>query len=349
MIQQLASYLVVLFSASRAFAPLLSHHAAGACLSSPPSFPCQGIHEASHEAFGLHLWFRVDAAATNFETTDDDENNPQQRARAAAVAALAHALRHHPALAGFLELVEEEARAAHGGASASAAAAAASAAASSTRSSTRSSPRLLPDDADDYAGVLGGPVEGSLAATPATTAGAGSANDADAYVASDPRLGEQSHYAAIAVPQAWALTAGAARVVVRCACARATHPPTPPLERSSRARKKKHTHPRRALNPGGIRCACAACLLVGVRPSAGFTPQVQVVDSGVDGTHPDLQRNRWTNPGNEGGSGGGAGDAGVGGRCRDGVDNDGNGFVDDCWGYNHADSHGGVDLLGDGR
>ena len=62
---------------------------------------------------------------------------------------------------------------------------------------------------------------------------------------------------------------------------------------------------------------------------------VQVVDSGLDGDHPDLQTNRWANE--------------AVGECSDGVDNDGNGFVDDCYGYNHADDLGGTDLLGDGR
>ena len=49
---------------------------------------------------------------------------------------------------------------------------------------------------------------------------------------------------------------------------------------------------------------------------------VQVVDDGVDVDHPDLERNVWTNPGEV---------------CGNGVDDDGNGYVDDCHGYNHAD------------
>jgi subtilisin family serine protease len=73
------------------------------------------------------------------------------------------------------------------------------------------------------------------------------------------------------------------------------------------------------------------------RLPAARAAQVQVVDSGVDGTHPDLQRNRWVNAGEDAEA------------CRDGVDNDGNGFVDDCFGYNHADGEGGSDLIGDGR
>ncbi|KAH8057169.1 serine-type endopeptidase [Aureococcus anophagefferens] len=51
---------------------------------------------------------------------------------------------------------------------------------------------------------------------------------------------------------------------------------------------------------------------------------VQVVDDGVDVDHPDLERNVWTNPGEV---------------CGNGVDDDGNGCVDDCHGYNHADDN----------
>ena len=51
---------------------------------------------------------------------------------------------------------------------------------------------------------------------------------------------------------------------------------------------------------------------------------VQVVDDGVDVDHPDLERNVWTNPGEV---------------CGNGVDDDGNGYVDDCHGYNHADDN----------
>lgn len=48
---------------------------------------------------------------------------------------------------------------------------------------------------------------------------------------------------------------------------------------------------------------------------------VAVIDSGMDLTHPDLLANLWTNPGEIAG---------------DGLDNDGNGFVDDCHGYDFA-------------
>ena len=57
---------------------------------------------------------------------------------------------------------------------------------------------------------------------------------------------------------------------------------------------------------------------------------VQVLDTGIDMSHPDLQMNIWRNEGE---------------ICGDGVDNDGNGYVDDCHGYNHADDTG-TDLIG---
>ena len=59
---------------------------------------------------------------------------------------------------------------------------------------------------------------------------------------------------------------------------------------------------------------------------------VQVIDSGLDLAHEDLQNNIWQNPGE---------------ICGNGVDDDNNGYVDDCHGYNHADGTG-TDLLGDG-
>jgi subtilisin family serine protease len=53
--------------------------------------------------------------------------------------------------------------------------------------------------------------------------------------------------------------------------------------------------------------------------STGIT--VAVVDTGIDHTHPDLAANIWTNPGEIGG---------------DGLDNDGDGYVDDVRGWNFA-------------
>ncbi|KAH8063087.1 serine-type endopeptidase [Aureococcus anophagefferens] len=52
---------------------------------------------------------------------------------------------------------------------------------------------------------------------------------------------------------------------------------------------------------------------------------VQVVDTGIDMDHPDLQNNIWKNPGE---------------ICGNGVDDDNNGYVDDCHGYNFADDTG---------
>jgi subtilisin family serine protease len=57
---------------------------------------------------------------------------------------------------------------------------------------------------------------------------------------------------------------------------------------------------------------------------------VQVLDTGIDMSHPDLKMNIWKNPGE---------------ICGNGIDDDGNGYVDDCHGYNHADDTG-TDLLG---
>lgn len=52
---------------------------------------------------------------------------------------------------------------------------------------------------------------------------------------------------------------------------------------------------------------------------------VAVIDTGVDYTHPDLADNMWVNPGEIPGNG---------------IDDDGNGFVDDVYGYNFSADHG---------
>ncbi len=61
----------------------------------------------------------------------------------------------------------------------------------------------------------------------------------------------------------------------------------------------------------------------GKRQSEGG-PLIAVVDTGIDYNHPDLKNNIWTNPGEIPG---------------DGIDNDGNGVIDDVHGYNaYADN-----------
>lgn len=57
---------------------------------------------------------------------------------------------------------------------------------------------------------------------------------------------------------------------------------------------------------------------------------VQVVDSGLDIYHEDIADNIWRNYGE---------------ICGNGIDDDNNGFIDDCHGYNHADDTG-IDLYG---
>ncbi|MEL6823171.1 MAG: S8 family serine peptidase, partial [Calditrichota bacterium] len=54
---------------------------------------------------------------------------------------------------------------------------------------------------------------------------------------------------------------------------------------------------------------------------------VGVIDTGVDDTHPDLVDNMWRNPGESGG-----------GKETNGVDDDGNGFVDDYRGWDFANN-----------
>jgi len=54
---------------------------------------------------------------------------------------------------------------------------------------------------------------------------------------------------------------------------------------------------------------------------------VGVIDTGVDDTHPDLVDNMWRNPGESGG-----------GKESNGVDDDGNGFVDDYRGWDFANN-----------
>lgn len=61
---------------------------------------------------------------------------------------------------------------------------------------------------------------------------------------------------------------------------------------------------------------------------------VAVIDSGVDVAHPDLAANVWQNPAEE---------------CGNALDDDGNGYVDDCFGWDFANGDGTVeDLVGHG-
>lgn len=63
---------------------------------------------------------------------------------------------------------------------------------------------------------------------------------------------------------------------------------------------------------------CFAC--VGFVLGQGLKPRftVAVIDSGVDYEHPDLQNQIWRNPDE---------------ICGNGIDDDFNGFVDDCIGW----------------
>lgn len=53
---------------------------------------------------------------------------------------------------------------------------------------------------------------------------------------------------------------------------------------------------------------------------------VQVLDTGIDMAHDDFKHNVWTNPGEDCDSP----------DYPNGIDDDGNGYIDDCHGYNHA-------------
>ncbi|MBI5099170.1 MAG: S8 family serine peptidase [Nitrospirae bacterium] len=51
---------------------------------------------------------------------------------------------------------------------------------------------------------------------------------------------------------------------------------------------------------------------------------IAVVDTGISYNHPELSANIWYNPGET--------------SCTDGIDNDGNGYVDDCYGWDFVDN-----------
>ncbi|HEX5925016.1 MAG TPA: S8 family peptidase [Baekduia sp.] len=61
------------------------------------------------------------------------------------------------------------------------------------------------------------------------------------------------------------------------------------------------------------------------RQTTGTDTTVAIIDSGIDLGHPDLAPNLWTNPGEIG---------------SNGVDDDGNGYVDDVHGYDFVDNDG---------
>ena len=72
--------------------------------------------------------------------------------------------------------------------------------------------------------------------------------------------------------------------------------------------------------------------------SRGSGALVAVLDTGVDATHPDLAANLWQNPGETGLDGFGQD------KRTNGVDDDGNGFVDDSSGWDFTGPNGGWNL-----
>ena len=228
-----------------------------------------GVHEAKHEAFGLHLWYRVDAVASSSDSGDSrrtqntaantmnstfDANMltsrtrsgknsktqrqqaaqdnagsepfqwfKQQHAYATQVVNLAHQLRHHPALAGLIELVEEEVQADHHGSSTSKGSGSnagngnGSGRSSGNKNGSSKTPSPTPESSfvpSSSASVL----NATTSITTSTTSSSSlesSPSNLVAYAPNDPRFVDQGHYGAIHVPQAWTLTAGVPSVVVR--------------------------------------------------------------------------------------------------------------------------------------
>ena len=117
----------------------------------------------------------------------------------------------------------------------------------------------------------------------------------------DPMLEQQPHYPAINLFEAWEIAGhGSPNVVVQVRA---------PASIGSGSRRRRGAAADRPRDESAA---------------------PQVLDTGIDVNHPDLQHNIWQNPGE---------------ICGNGIDDDGNGFVDDCNGYNHADDTGN-DLLG---
>ncbi len=73
---------------------------------------------------------------------------------------------------------------------------------------------------------------------------------------------------------------------------------------------------------GGVSGADVRATAAWDKARGRFTVVVASIDTGVDYLHPDLRMNIWTNPGE------------AGTNCSDGIDNDANGYPDDCRGWN---------------